>query len=130
MTKYKQANTRLTTNARSMRKAMTKEELKLWCNFLKQLPISVRRQKVVGNYIVDFYIPSIKLAIELDGSQHYDDKQKEYDNKRTAYLESLGIKVTRYTNLDIRTNFTGVCEDIMNKLDKAKVSRQQKTSPD
>ena len=64
-------NTKLTTNAKELRKSMTKEERHLWYDFLKQLPITVHRQKPLGNYIVDFYIASAKLVIELDGSQHY-----------------------------------------------------------
>ena len=107
----------LTSNARTLRHNMTKEELHLWCNFLKDLPVTVKRQRQIGNYIVDFYIPSIKLAIEIDGSQHYDEGINEIKDKaRTDYLNTLGIQVIRYTNLDIKNNFAGVCEDILNRL--------------
>lgn len=116
----------LTANARSLRSSMTKEELHLWCDFLKGLKIKVKRQRQIGNYIVDFYIPSIKLAIELDGSQHYRDKDRLYDAKRDSYLNSLNITVCRYTNLDIKTNFMGVCDDILNHIN----CLQSFTSPD
>ncbi|MBQ5583241.1 MAG: DUF559 domain-containing protein, partial [Ruminiclostridium sp.] len=63
---------RLRPNARNLRKEMTKEERRLWYDFLKGLPVTVHRQKVIGPYIVDFYIASSKTVIELDGSQHYE----------------------------------------------------------
>ena len=68
-----QHNKNLTANARSLRRNMTKEERHLWYDFLKGLPVRVHRQKVIGNYIADFYIASAKLVIELDGSQHYEE---------------------------------------------------------
>ena len=111
-------NRNLTANARSLRKNMTKEELHLWCDFLKGLEIKVKRQRQIGNYIVDFYIPSVKLAIELDGSQHYLADGENYDRKRDTYLNGLGITVCRYSNLDVKTNFTGVCNDILQNIDK------------
>ena len=91
---------------------MTKEERKLWYEFLKTLPLTVNRQKVIGNYIVDFYCAAAKLVIELDGSQHYEESGKEADRVRDEYLKSVGIKVLRYSNSDINTKFSAVCEDI------------------
>lgn len=69
----KTKNSSLTGNSKTLRKNMTKEEGHLWYDFLKSLPCNVNRQKVIGNYIVDFYISSAKIVIELDGSQHYED---------------------------------------------------------
>ena len=63
-------NPKLSENAKALRKNMTKEERHLWYDFLRELPVMVHRQKVVGNYIVDFYVAEAKIAIELDGSQH------------------------------------------------------------
>ena len=77
-------NSKLTGNAKTLRKEMTKEERHLWYDFLKTLPITVNRQKVIGNYIVDFYIASSKIVIEIDGSQHYEDRGRETDAKRAA----------------------------------------------
>ena len=108
-------NQTLKQRARYMRSHMTREELHLWCDCLRGLPVTVKRQEIVGNYIIDFYCHSKKLAIEIDGGQHYD-AQENYDKVRTAYLESIGIRVVRYTNLDIRNNFDGVCDDICTKL--------------
>ena len=118
----KNNNSRLTPNAKTLRKNMTKEERHLWYDFLKTLPITVNRQKVIGNYIVDFYIASVKLVIEIDGSQHYMDKGKETDEKRDAFLKELNIKVLRYSNRDINQNFRGVCENISENINTSSVT--------
>ena len=107
----------LLRHSREMRRAMTKQECRLWFDFLRSLPQTVRRQKVFGSYIVDFYIASKKLVIELDGSQHFEDIGKNYDERRDAYLKSLGLTVLRYANSDVDRNFRGVCEDILRHLD-------------
>ena len=115
-------NSKLTDNAQSLRKNMTKEERHLWYDFLKTLPITVNRQKVIGNYIVDFYIASAKIVIEPDGSQHYEDSSRENDVKRDAFLNDSGIKVLRYSNLDINQRFESVCEDILNHIHTSSVT--------
>ena len=109
-------NPYLTENAKTLRTNMTKEERHLWYDFLKTLPFTVNRQKVIGNYIVDFYIASSKIVIELDGSQHYEDENIKKDIVRDNYLKELGIKVLRYSNLDINKNFKEVCQDILNQI--------------
>ena len=110
------SNEALTSNAKKLRREMTKEERHLWYDFLKSLPETFHRQKVIGKYIVDFYCASAKIVIELDGSQHYDDEGLLSDKERDRYLDSLGITVLRYSNLEVNQNFTGVCEDILNHL--------------
>ena len=95
---------------------MTKEERRLWYGFLKQLPVTVNRQKVIGHFIVDFYCASAKLAIELDGSQHYEDEGASADRERDLTLKRLGISVVRYSNDDINRNFDGVCADLLRRL--------------
>ena len=111
-----QCNSKLTPNARKLRKEMTKEERHLWYDCLKKLPVTVHRQKVLGNYIVDFYIASAKLVIELDGSQHYEETGQSKDAERDAYLSGIGCTVLRYSNADINQRFRNVCEDIYNYL--------------
>ena len=91
---------------------MTKEERHLWYDYLKLLPITVNRQKVIGHYIVDFYIASSKLVIEIDGTQHYQQNGIKSDSIRDCYLNNLGLTVLRYSNYDINANFEGVCQDI------------------
>ena len=112
----KNANSKLTVNAKNLRKNMTKEERHLWYDFLKSLPYTFHRQKVFGNYIVDFYCAAASLVIEVDGSQHYEDKGKKSDLKRDSYLQHLGLKVVRYSNYDINRNFDGVCSDILKQI--------------
>lgn len=120
----KTSNPKLTANAQKLRKNMTKEERNLWYNFLKELPITINKQKVIGNYIVDFYCASAKIVIELDGSQHFEEQGKRYDEKRDEYLKSLGLTVLRYSNYDVNTNFYGVCTDIMKRIPlEGKLSR-------
>ena len=109
-------NRKLVGNARQLRNAMTKEERHLWYDCLKQLPVTVHRQKTLGQYIVDFYIASQKIVIELDGSQHYDEQHLEKDRQRDAYLKSIGCKVLRYSNADVNMRFSDVCQDIWNQI--------------
>ena len=105
-------NPKLTTNARTLRREMTPEEKQLWYQFLKPLPFMVHRQKVILNYIVDFYIDSKKIVIELDGRQHLTPENRAADEKRDADLAELGIRVLRYPNRLIHTDFYQVCLDI------------------
>ena len=98
--------------AQQLRKTATREENHLWYDFLKAYPIQFRRQYVIDNYIVDFYCYQAKLAVELDGSQHYEPKEQLYDQKRTADLNAKGIQVLRFTNLDIKRDFYYVCHAI------------------
>ena len=96
--------------AQRLRREMTAEERHLWYDFLRGLPVQVRRQKQFGNYIVDFYCARAKLVIELDGSQHFEGKGQQRDRERDAYLESLGLRVVRIDNGELKRNFRGVCE--------------------
>ena len=109
-------NPKLHANAKALRKSMTKEERHLWYDFLRGLPVMVHRQKVIGDYIVDFYIAKRKTVIEVDGSQHYEAAGMKRDKERDAYLQSLGITVLRYSNADINLRFSSVCQDIWNRL--------------
>ena len=99
-------------NSQQLRTNMTKEERHLWYDFLKSYPVQFKRQFPIGNYIVDFYCHKAKLVIELDGSQHCTPEKMEYDKKRTEYIESQGILVLRYSNLDVMNRFQAVCENI------------------
>ena len=97
---------------------MTKEERHLWYDFLKNLPITFNRQKIIGSYIVDFYCADAKLVIELDGGQHFEQEGLLNDKIRDEYLNSQGIRVLRYSNTDINKNFEGVCQDILSIIEK------------
>ena len=99
----------LTPYARDLRKRMTKEERKLWYNYFALKPIRVLRQKVVDNYILDFYCASSRIGIELDGSQHYSEEGELKDSIRTAIIEEYGISIYRIPNNAVNQNFEGVC---------------------
>ena len=105
-------NQTLKQYAQQLRKDQTKEEARLWYQFLNRYPCRFRRQYVIGNYIADFYCHKARLVVELDGSQHYEPEEMDYDRKRTEYLKSQGLQVLRFTNLDVQRRFRGVCEAI------------------
>ena len=108
----------LRLHAQELRRNMTKEERHLWYDFLSALPVPFRRQYVIGQYIVDFYCPSAKVVIELDGGQHYADEGVRKDALRDAALRECGLTVLRYSNLDVNQNFEGVCLDIEQHIPK------------
>ena len=105
-----------TSLSKTLRKNMTPEEKHLWYDLLKRLPVTVNRQKTIGDYIVDFYVASARLVIEIDGRQHNSPEHAEADRKRDFDLCKLGNTVLRYSNRDIRERFSAVCEDILRHL--------------
>ena len=111
-----QYNKNLTGNAKALRKEMTRQERRLWYDYLKSLPVTVHRQEVLGAYIVDFYIASRKIVIELDGSQHFEPSGIQKDKERDCYLKSIGCTVLRYSNADVNQRFESVCQDIYDHL--------------
>ena len=105
-------NPELTLHAKKLRKSMTEQERKLWYLFLKDYSVRFLRQKVIDQFIVDFYCASAKLVVELDGSQHFEDDALTYDDRRTAVLEGFGLNVLRFMNFEIDRHFEAVCEKI------------------
>ena len=106
-------NKNLVSNAKKLRKNMTKEERHLWYDYLRDYPVKFLRQKPFGNYIIDFYCEKAKIAIELDGSQHFTEQNIiNNDNQRDTYLKKYNITVIRIPNNEINNNFAGVCEYI------------------
>ncbi|MEA4924226.1 MAG: endonuclease domain-containing protein [Syntrophomonadaceae bacterium] len=112
MKEFLPRNKKLNPYSRSLRNNATKQENHLWYDFLRKHPLRFNRQRIIGEYIVDFYCPKANLVIELDGSQHYEEDAVEYDKRRTDYLKSLGLTVIRFTNADVDRNFDGVCQTI------------------
>ena len=104
--------------SRRLRNKMTDAERCLWARIrAKQLEgFQFYRQKIIGNYIVDFYCPSAKLVIEVDGGQHYSEEGLRADVIRDEYLKSHGLKVSRFTDTDVLTNIDGVVEIIIESL--------------
>jgi len=95
---------------------MTPEEKHLWYDFLKKLPMAVKRQHPIERYIVDFYIPQAKLVIEIDGSQHESAENAKADAVRDEALNSWGIEVMRFPNRRINKAFYSVTCEILKKL--------------
>ena len=111
-------NKELKQYSRELRKNMTETENLLWSKIRrKQLKgYQFYRQKVIGNYIVDFYCPKANLIIELDGSQHYSVKGEINDRNRDAYMEKLELKVLRFSDREVFKNLKGVLETIWMNL--------------
>ena len=111
MLKY---NTSLKQPARKLRADMTDAERLLWSRLRGKQVLGVQfyRQKPIGPYIVDFHAPTAKLVVELDGSQHFDEAGQVSDRRRDAYLETLGLRVLRFDNLQVMKETEAVLETI------------------
>ncbi len=109
----------LKNKARFLRKNMTDAERKLW-RYLKGKKIGglqFYRQKPLGKYIVDFYCPIRNLVIEIDGGQHYQEKNICKDKKRDLFLKNvLKLKVLRFGNIDVLKNIEGVVAKIFDEI--------------
>ena len=98
--------------AKMLRKNATPQENRLWYDFLRNYGVRFQRQKAIGSFIVDFYCHRAKLIIEIDGSQHFSEQGMKYDGFRTELLEGYDLKVIRFNNRQINTQFHAVCEYI------------------
>ncbi len=114
------ANT-LASKAKDLRRNMTKQEKHLWYDFLRTYQPKFYRQRRIDHYIVDFYCSACRLVVELDGSQHYEEEGIRYDAMRTKAFNAKGIEILRFSNLDVNSNFEGVCTMIDLKV-KEKLS--------
>ncbi|MDZ7798609.1 MAG: endonuclease domain-containing protein [Patescibacteria group bacterium] len=105
---------------RQLRNSMTKAEISLWMRLKKKqvLGYKFRRQHSIGYYVVDFYCPELKLAIEVDGPSHFEAKTKKYDKRRRRYIESFGVIFYRITNDDVYHNIDGVIEKLILTIKK------------
>ena len=98
--------------AKNLRNNATPEENHLWYDFLSKYTPRFQRQKVIDDFIVDFYCHKAKLVIEIDGSQHHANEGKVRDEFRTEILEGYDLKVIRFSNQQIKNEFYSVCEYI------------------
>ncbi len=105
-------NNQLLDTAKELRKAMTKQERHLWYDFLRYYPVKIYKQRIIDNFIVDFYCAKAKLVIEIDGAQHYTQHGKTHDRLRTEALQKYKLMVIRFSNSDIDTRFDAVCNTI------------------
>ena len=122
-------NNHLLSAARKLRADMTEEEKKLWYQYLRMYRPRFYKQKIIDNFIVDFYCASAGLAIELDGSQHFSETGEEKDQARTAIIEKRGIKVLRFNNMQVRRHFPEVCI-VIDRMVKERIKELHKDIED
>jgi very-short-patch-repair endonuclease len=107
-------NAALKKRARILRSHMTDSEQRLWSR-LRRKQIGVvqfYRQKSIGNYVVDFYAPTARLVVEVDGAHHFEPKQADRDRRRTAYLQDQGLRVVRFTDIEVLKQLDAVVEEV------------------
>lgn len=100
---------KLINSARALRRRMTRQERRLWYDFLRSHRLHFYKQRVIGRYIADFYCAAADLVIELDGSGHYKPEKMAEDKLRDEEMEKLGLTVLRIPNYEVDSNFEGVC---------------------
>ncbi len=114
-------NPELVAFAEKLRNNMTLGEIAMWREIKnKKLGVSFNRQIPIDNYIVDFYCKDLQLAIEIDGSIHFEEGQQEKDAVRQKRLESLGVKIIRFSDLDVRDNLSLILLEIKGTIDNIK----------
>ena len=114
-------NPKLVPYAKMLRQNMTLGEIALWREIKgKKLGVRFSRQIPIDQYIVDFYCKNLQLAIEVDGSIHFKDEQQNKDIFRQNRLESLGVVLIRFNNLDVKNNLNLVLEELKNTIKKIK----------
>ena len=108
-------NRNLRQFSRELRKNSTDAERRLWSKLrLRQLNgFQFYRQRIIVNYIMDFFCPKAKLVVEVDGGQHYSGEKQKSDFKRDEYLKRIGIKVLRFSDREVLTNIDCVLENIL-----------------
>ena len=107
-----------TKSRQRLRNNASEPEKRIWYYIRnQQLGIRFRRQVSIGNYIVDFYCPIQALVVEIDGDSHFSDNARTYDRDRTAYFKKLGLRVLRFTNLEVMQNIEGVILKIKSETD-------------
>ncbi len=114
-------NPLLESRARSLRSNLTDAEQRLWIRLRRKQIFGVQfyRQKTIGNYIVDFYAPAVKLVVEVDGAQHLAAVNVEYDKRRSNYLEERGLKVLRFDDRQVLLQLESVTEAIFQAMQKS-----------
>lgn len=98
----------LVPRARELRRAMTPAERRLWFDLLRSHPVRFRRQVPLLGFILDFYAPSVRLCVEVDGGRHDGAEAQAYDAERSRVLAGVGIRVLRVRNVEVMRNLPGV----------------------
>ncbi len=116
----------LVPRARKLRHDMTDQERRLWYGWLRKFPFRFQRQKPIGDYIADFYCHSAKLVVEIDGWRHFTENGQESDDRRTAFLESLGLKVLRFRGHAVDDDIAAVAGQI-EQIARERISKRKET---
>lgn len=105
-------NAALKNRARALRKGYNYAEVVFWMQVRNKIfwGIDFDRQRVIGSYIVDFYVKRLGLIVEIDGESHND--KEEYDNRREAFLESLGLEIFKTTNYRVLNDLENVLKEL------------------
>ena len=119
-------NHKLLENARESRREMTPQEKHLCYDYLRYYPVKIYKQRIIDNFIVDFYCAKAKLVIELDGSQHFTPDGKHHDSLRTDVIEKYKLKVIRFSNNDVDRKFNGVCA-VIDRTIQERISEIEKS---
>ncbi len=111
-------NQRLKTKARSLRKSLTDAEQRLWSRLRRKQIEGVQfyRQKPVGNYIVDFFAPAVRLVVEVDGAHHFTPTEAENDRRRSEFLGQQGLRVLRFNDRQVLLELDSVVEKIFRAM--------------
>lgn len=112
MKRFIDYNKKLKDRAKELRRNMTEPEKKIWFWFLKEVSntkFRINKQRPIDNFIVDFYVPKLKIVIEIDWESHFDEQGIAYDEERSDILKWLWFKILRFTNEEVMKNFEGVC---------------------
>ena len=113
-------------HAREMRHPQTSAETTIWQHLRnRNLEFKFRRQHPIERFIIDFYCAEVKLCIEIDGDSHLEEGQNEYDTARTEFLESIGSRVIRFTNNDVRYNINAVVQEILEICNELKSTKKK-----
>jgi very-short-patch-repair endonuclease len=116
-------NRALVPFAKKLRNNMTLGKIAMWREIKnKKLGVSFNRQIPIDNYIVDFYCKDLQLAIEVDGSIHFEEGQQEKDAIRQKRLESLGVKFIRFSDLDVKNNLSWALLEIKEAIENLKTN--------
>ncbi len=111
-------NTKLKKHSQELRRNMTDAERCLWSSLRKRQLKNLQfyRQRIIGNYIVDFYCPQGKLIVEVDGGQHYTEKGTLANKQRDAYLTKVGFNVLRFSDREVFESLDGILQRIFENL--------------
>jgi len=116
---------------RGLRKNLSKAEAIMWKHLSRRQMhgCKFRRPYSVDQYVLDFYCPELKLAIEVDGDSHFATGAEEYDKERQEHIEAYRIRFLRFTNVDVCENLDGVCQDIFDTIEENQIAKGTTTTP-